>query len=183
MNVDTEALAARMAEKFPQEQRKPKEKRKPGRPVGSKGRHELPTQVLRRANIRHADPSTLIERQFLIAEWMQAAFREEMRRRMEGPGIILEQDDVKRFEGLTMSLNRAVNTLKQSADLADELASRMTADQLLDATLKKIEAQEPAFVRYAVKRLKAHLDLVVPKADPGRVPLGTAVDAMASLGD
>lgn len=176
MHVDTEALAARMAEKF-------KVQRKPGRPKGSKGRLAVPSEVIRRANMQHSDPSTLIERQFVIAEWMQAAFREEIRRRMEEPNIVLDADDVKRFEGLTMSLNRAVNTLRQSADLADELASRMTADQLLDATLKKIEAQETAFVRYAIKRLKAHLDLMAPKADPGRVPLGTALDAMASLED
>lgn len=176
MQVDTEALAARMAEKFP-------ERKKPGRPKGSKGRVPVPIEAIRRANIQHSDPSTLIERQFVIAEWMQAAFREEIRRRMEGPGIVLEADDVKRFEGITVALQRAVNTLKQSSDMADALAERMTADQLLDATLKKIEAQEPAFVRYAIKRLKAHLDLVVPKADPGRAPLGTAVDAMASLED
>lgn len=172
--VDIAALRARMEQRFPQPVPK-----KSGRPKGSKNRIEVPTEAVKHAAIEHADPSTLIERQLVIAEWMQSAFRAEIQRRMEEPRIVIDSDDVKRFEGLTLSLDRAVNTLKKSMDVAEELASRLTADQLLDATLKKIEAQEPAFVRYAIKRLKAHLDRVAPRVEP----LGTAVEAMASLED
>lgn len=150
-----------------------------GRPKGSKNRVEVPSEAL---IVDRADPQTLIERQFAIADWMQSAFRAEIKRRMEQPNIVLHADDVERFQGLTLALDRAVNTLKRSADLAEELAGRMTGVQLLEAMLTKIEAQEPAFIRYAIKRLQAHLERVVPRADPNRQRLGTAVEAMSSLG-
>lgn len=160
-SVNVADLAARMAAKFPQDPPKPR-----GRPKGSRNRIEVPSDAVRAAAIEHSDPTTLIERQFVIAEWMQSAFRAEIQRRMESPNITVDGNDVKRFEGLTIALDRAVNTLRRSQDMAEELANRMTADQLLDATLKKIESQEPAFIRYAIKRLKAYHDKLVPKATP-----------------
>lgn len=179
--VDVADLARRMAEKFPPPA--PPEQKRRGRPPGVKNRIEVPTEAVKLANIEHTDPITLCERQFVIAEWMQAAFREELRKRMEAPTVTVSMDDVKRFAEITVGLDRAVNTARKALDTAEELANRMTAEQLLEAALKKIQTQEPAFVRYAIKVLRAHLDRVVPKADPDRTPLGTAVEAMASLED
>lgn len=170
--VDVADLAARMAEKFPEEPRR-------GRPKGSKNRVEVPSEGLRAAALEHADPTTLVERQFVIAEWLQTAFRRELKRRMNAPTITIDIDDVKRFESITASLDRAVRTLANVDKVAEEMANRLSADQLLDKTLQKIEAQDPAFVRYAVKRLKAYLDKLVPKADPDRVPLGTLAELVA----
>jgi hypothetical protein len=171
VDVDTDALARRLALRFPGEVVKR------GRPKGSRNRKNIPVV----SEVRHSDPSTLVERQFVIAEWMQSAFREEIRRRMGEPRLHINSDDVKRFESLTMSLSRAVESLKKVSVMADELASRMSAEQLLDAALKKIEAQDTGFVKYSIKRLKAHLERVLPKA--AQIDTETAADALRGLLD
>lgn len=157
--------------------------RRPGRPRGSPNRPKPPppAEPVLHGEIQHADPTTLIERQFVIAQWLQAAFREEIRRRMHSPNPSVGMDDVKRFEGLTVALDRAVNTLRRSSAMAEELAARMTGEQLLDAALKKVESQEPAYVRYAIKRLRLHLERIAPQVTP-ELPV-TVIDALASLED
>jgi hypothetical protein len=185
-SVDVADLARRMAVKFPppappEPPPVPAPKRR-GRPPGVKNR-VVPADPVRLANIEHTDPLTLCERQFVVAEWMQSAFRDELRRRMGTSSVAISMDDVKRFEGISIALDRAVKTARAALDTAEELAGRMTAEQLLEAALKKIQAQETSYVRYAMKVLRAHLDRVAPRADRNRAPLGTAVEAMASLED
>jgi hypothetical protein len=170
LQVDVEDLAARL------------QKRMRGRP--KKKKEKLPSiapPAWRRAasEIEHSDLQTLVDRQLVLAEWMQSSLREEIRRKMSASDPKLTMDDVRRFETMTQALHRCFQTLKGADDLAEEMQKRMTGQQILEAALKKIEAQEPQTVKWAIKRLKAHMELATPKA----APQSKSVAALAELND
>jgi hypothetical protein len=172
MDVDVDALAARMQAKF----------KKAGRPKGAKNKPPSlapPAWKRAAADIKHSDPQTLVDRQLVLAEWMQGSLTEEVRRRLTSQNPFITVDDVKRFDVMTTCLATAIRTLKGVNDLAEEMSKRMTGEQLLEAAVDKIEAQEPQTIRWAIKRLKATLERRVPKA----APLRTATDALAELVD
>jgi DNA-binding response OmpR family regulator len=59
------------------------------------------------------------------------------------------------------------------------MSKRLSAEQLLEAALKKIESHEPQTIKWAIKRLRARLELAAPQ----RAPLVTATDALADLAE
>ncbi len=92
---------------------------------------------------RHADPETIIARQFTMLDWAQQATRNEMQRAMQGKGLHIAVNDIEKLEKLSNAIVRAIDALKKSADLADELSKRLTPEQLMEAALKK-RAASPA---------------------------------------
>lgn len=169
MDVDVTELAARMEAKFKKKRGRPKKPPSLAPPAWRKPLSE----------IQHADPRTLVDEMLVIAEWMQSSFKETIRRKLAGSepkGILLE--DVKVFEMMTSTLASAVRTLKSVDDVAEEMSSRMSGEQLLEASLKKLEAQEPQTIRWAIKRLRLALDRYSTEAAP---QVTTASDAIAEL--
>ena len=88
----------------------------------------------------------------------QQAMRNEMKRSMQAKGEWISADDIGKLEKLSTAIIRAIEALKRSSDLASELSSRLTAEQLLEAAIKKVEAQDLATLNYAIRRLRAHRD-------------------------
>jgi hypothetical protein len=168
--VNVDELAARMQKKFAK-------KRPPPPPKAS-----LAPPGWRKplAEVQHADPRTLVDEQLVIAQWMQDSFKETIRKRLAGSkpqGILLE--DVKVFEQMTSCLATAIRTLEKVDAVAEEMSKRLSAEQLLEAALKKIESHEPQTIKWAIKRLRARLELAAPQ----RAPLVTATDALADLAE
>lgn len=168
--VNVDELAARMEAKF----------KRRGRPPGKKNEPSLAPPGWRKplAEIQHADPRALIDEQLVIAQWMQKSIKETIRLRITGDkaqGILMA--DVKAFEVMTGCLATAIRSLEKVDAVADEMSRRLSAEQLLEAALKKIESHEPQTIKWAIKRLKARLELA---ATP-RAPLVTASDAIADL--
>ncbi len=171
--VNVDELAARMQAKF---------SKKRGRPPGKKNEPSLAPPGWRKplAEIQHADPRTLVDEQLVLAQWMQKSFKETIRKKLSGSepkGISFEE--IRIFEKMSSILADAIRTLEKVDAVAEEMSKRLTGEQLLEAALKKIETQEPQTIKWAVKRLKAALELKAPKA----APLTTASDAIADLGD
>lgn len=171
-------------------------KRKRGRPKGSRNKPQTTNPVRLTppsfdpgADYRYADPETIIARQLSMLDWAQQACRNEMQRAMQGKGLHIDVRDIEKLEKLSNAIVRAVDALKKSADLADELAKRMTPEDLLEAALKKVEGQDAATLRYAIKRLRAYLEKLGPvkHADQiaaGDMPFGArATDAISALED
>jgi len=164
-------------------------KRKPGRPKGAKNklRGTLDGQRLDEAlqDIVHRDPATMVARQLQIIDWMQSAVKLEMkqaekRRSVEGWLI-----DIKKIEQLSGALVKAFDAMKKAEGLADELSKRLSAAELLEIAIKKIEGQDLKTITYAIKRLRAHRERVAEKVAPTPNAKGelTAADALAGLDD
>jgi hypothetical protein len=153
--------------------------KKAGRPKGSKNKRVAgigppnPNRPL--ADYDHADPETLIARQFSIIDtaqqWLKAEMEAVARGESETVGF-----DVRRIHELAQALARTLESLKKSADLADEMAKRLSPQQLLEAAIKKLEAQDLATIEYAIKRLRDVRRDVAPEASDVR-----ATDAIAEL--
>jgi hypothetical protein len=169
--VNVDELAARMEAKF-----------KKKKPVVKKVEPSLAPPGWRKAlaETQHADPRTLVDEQLVLAQWMQNSFKEHIRQLLTGSqpkGITLA--DVKAFEVMTSCLATAIRTLEKVDAVADEMSRRLTGEQLLEAALVKIESHEPQTIRWAIKRLKARLELTTTKS----APLVTATDALADLAE
>ena len=156
-------------------------KRPRGRPPGSPNRPKFrrpvdPTDETPGAYL-HADPETLIARQFAMVEWAQDSLRANALK----DGSV----DAVSMEKVTNSLVRAIDALRRYSQMADALSERMTAEQLLEAAVKKVEAQDAASIRYTIKRLRAHLERIgaQPDSQALRDAGATALDAINSLGD
>jgi hypothetical protein len=156
------------------------EKRKPGRPAGSKNKRVAkigpPNPNRPKSDYDHADPETLIARQFSIIDTAQQWLKSEMELIARGEGEIAGFD-VRRIHELSQALSRTLESLKRSADLAEEMAARMSPEQLLEAAIKKIEAQDRVTVEYAIKRLRE------VRRDITTEPDQTATSAIAELLD
>lgn len=167
-------------------------KRKPGRPKGSRTRPALMRQgqsvprgpMASGEDYRHADPSAVVSRAFVLLDWASAAVRIEMQRSMERPSqeIVFDDKDMKRLEALCNAIVRAMDGMKKAAGLADELAARKTPEELLEIALKKIEGQDLSTINYAIKRLRAYRERLAPVAGFDKMQMGeTAASAIASL--
>lgn len=138
----------------------------------------------------HADPDTIVSRQLTMLDWAQQAMRNEMKRAMQAKGQWISGEDIGKLEKLSQAIVRAIAALKASDELAKEMSSRMSAEELLEAALKKLEGQDLATLNYAIKRLRAHRERLAPvggfdKLQMGEAPsqLATASDAIAALVD
>lgn len=158
-------------------------KRGRGRPRGSKTRRglelpALPDSSVPNLDYQHADPDTLVSRQFSMIQWAQQALHER--------AVKSRTMDPHELEKVTNALVRCIDALKRSSDVADEMSKRMTGDQLLEAAMKKIEGQDAATVRYSIKRLRAHLEKLGVQKDSTLIvsgnPAASALEAIASLG-
>lgn len=165
-------------------------KRGRGRPPGSRNKapdRQVPPGTTALADYRHADPDSLISRQLGLIDWAQQALRNEMKVGLSAAeGKRVSVSDVGMIEKLSNALVRALDALKKSADVAEEMAARMSPEDLLEAALSKVEGQDLPTLNYAIKRLRAHRDRLAPITATDRSQLGEvttpATDAIASLG-
>lgn len=135
---------------------------------------------------RHADPAAIVSRQLTLLDWAQQAMRNEMQRAMGQKGSWIGREDVDKLEKLSNGIVRAITALQKMADLTDELARRMTPEQLLEAALRKVEGQDLATIRYAIKRLRAYHNEVGIKGGAATAQQGgpmTAAESIAGLDD
>lgn len=156
------------------------DKRRPGRPAGSKNKRIAkigpPNTSRPKADYEHADPETLIARQFSIIDTAQQWLRSEMEAVARGEGEVVGFD-VRRIHELSQALSRTLESLKRSADLAEEMAARLSPEQLLEAAITKLAAQDRVTVEYAIKRLRE------VRRDITTEPDQTAASAIAELLD
>lgn len=164
-----------------------------GRPPGSRTRPALereprlaPPASTPLADYRHTDINAMCARQLSMLDWAQQAMRNEMQRAMQSKGEHIQAVDIDKLVQLSNGLVRAIDAMKKSSDLGDELAKRLTAEQLLEAAIKKVEGQDIATLNYAIKRLRAHRERIAPIDGLAKMQLGepaTAAGAIASLMD
>lgn len=157
--------------------------KKRGRPPGVRNR-EVPPATKVKGDYIAADPDTIIARQLSMLNAVQGMLRNEIQAAVDADEWV-DSRTVQSLEKMSNAIVRAIDALKKSTDLADELASRLTPEQLLDAALKKIEAQDVATLNYAIKRLRAHRERIAPVDGLSKIqmgePSGPAVDAIAGL--
>lgn len=172
------------------------EKPRRGRPPGARNKPRPdPTSTPHLARItppstnpmldyKHADPDTILSRQWTMLDWAQQACRNEMQRAMQASGYRIDGKDIEKLERLSNAIVRAIDAMKKSADVADELAKRLTAEQLLEAALKKIEGQDLATIRLIIKRLRNYYETVGQGSAAGISEIQertTGADAVAAL--
>jgi uncharacterized membrane protein YccC len=137
----------------------PAKKRGPGRPKGSRNTPPVHQQRIDTSpqeaftDYRRADLDTMVARQLAMLDWAQCAARNELMAGYNEKGVRVADKELERLLTLSNALVRTIEALKKSADLADEIASRLTAEQLLEAAIAKLEGQSPATIRYALRRL------------------------------
>lgn len=169
------------------------EPKRRGRPPGSPNRpkvevapRELPPSSPPGEDFFHPDVDSMVSRQLALINWAQQALRNEMKRGMQASGERVLLDDVKKLVELSNALARTVESLKRTSDLAEEMASRMSPAQLLEAAIKKVEGQDLATIRSAIRRLRAHLASLAPVTSQEALAMGetkNAVGAIAALED
>lgn len=165
-----------------------------GRPPGSRNRPKdddghvrlVPPSHTPLEDIRPVDPDTIVARQLTMLDWAQQALRNEMKKAMQAKGEWIAAGDIEKLADLSQAIIRTIDALKKSSDLATEMAARMTAEQLLEAAIKKVESQDIATLNYAIKRLRAHRERIAPVGGFDKVQMGevaTATAAIAGLAD
>lgn len=154
------------------------EGRKPGRPPGSRNKTGRA-----KTDYNHSDPDTICSRQLSMLEAAQKAMKRDLDRLESGEEKWVDVKTILALEKLSNAVVRAIDALKKSADLADELASRLTPEQLLEAAIKKLEAQDLPTIKYAIKRLRAKREQLAPSAEAVKPadPEDTAAAAIAGL--
>jgi hypothetical protein len=171
-------------------------KRGPGRPPGKRnGNKLLPLGKLARwdnyttppkMDYRHEDIQTLVGRQLSMVGLAQDRVRQEMLgTTVDGePGIIASRcitlDDVERLNDLSNALVRSIDALQRATKVSDELKAKLTPEQVLDAAVDLIRAQDLPTLTEIIKALNTHR-----KKDPKHKPVKTvaAADGIASLED
>lgn len=175
------------------------EPKKRGRPAGSKNKPALvrpedearlvPPSSTPKADYQHPDPDALVSRMLSLLDWQMQALRNEMTRAYQSKGVSIDVKDIERLEKLSNTLVRSINALKQSHELAEELAKSWTPEQFLERAALKIEGQDAATLRYYIKRFRAHLEKISPSTAQDRQQMGepaklrTGADAIAALED
>lgn len=161
-----------------------------GRPPGSRNKpkhHEetrlVPPSTTPLEDLQHDDPDTIVARQLTMLSWAQQAMRNEMKRAMQAKGEWISGEDVAKLEKLSQAIVRAIDALKRSSDLASEMASRLSAEELLEAALRKIESQDVATLNYAIKRLRAHRERIAPVGGFDKIQMGEPETATAALAE
>lgn len=137
-------------------------------------------------DLRHADPDTIVARQLTMLDWAQQAMRNEMKRAMQAKGNWICSEDISKLDRLSQGILKTIDALKRSSDLASEMAARLSPEQLLEAAIKKLEAQDIATLNYAIKRLRAHRERIAPVDGFAKLQMGepsTAAGAIAELAE
>lgn len=136
-----------------------------------------------RLDYRHADLDTLCARQLSLIDYAQQALRNEFGAGFQSDGRSISGQDIQKLMDLGQALVRSADALKRSTALAEEIADKLSPEQLLEAAIKKIEAQDLGTIKYIIRRLTEYRRKLVPHAT---VPLafdneGPAVNAIAAL--
>lgn len=162
------------------------------------GPREVPPTASMQQDFAHADPATMLSRQLSMISWQQQALRIKMMGGVKSDetalkdircgGKITYAEDTKELLDLSNALVRAIDGMKKHSDMANELAQRMTAEQLLELAIAKIEGQSLPTISYAIKRLRAKREALGPVGGLERHSIGytedsKATDAIASLLD
>lgn len=140
-----------------------------GRPKGAKNR-EKPKPPPR------LDPEQLIEHQLQLLAAVQSALSTDFKRSQEGGEKWVDGRFVMSLNRHSQAISKAIESLRKSTDVAEEMAKRMTPEQLLDAALRKIETQDTATINYAIRRLRAHREM-----SPVQTAVVSAGQAIADL--
>jgi hypothetical protein len=157
-----------------------------GRPPGSRNKPKdrlVPPSTKPLEDIVPVDPDSLVARQLTLLNWAQISLRNEMKKAMQAKGEWISAEDIEKLTDLSQALIRTIDALKKSADLAAELASRMTAEQLLEAAIRKIEGQDVATLNYAIKRLRAHRERIAPVGGMDKIQMGEPATATAAIAE
>lgn len=165
----------------------PPVKRGRGRPKGSKssykqtrvltsmsggGDRQVPPGASWKDDFAHADPATMLARQLSMISWQQQALRIKMQGGVKSDqealndirrgGKVTFAEDTKELLDLSNALVRAIDGMRKHMDMAKELAAQMSAEDLLEAAMKKIEGQSLRTINYAIKRLRAKREQLGP---------------------
>lgn len=150
-----------------------------GRPPGSGARSTEPAREATPAftvKLNYAvDPTKIVTRQLTMLGWAQQCIRDEFARRMNSKNPSVEQAEIVQLEKLSNGILRAIEAMRRSEELTEEIANKLSPDQLIEALLKKLERQDAATVKYAIKRLRAHLERIAPDG-----PVRTDADKRAA---
>lgn len=167
------------------------EKRKRGRPKGSKNkvRNADAYQVPPSGHAFEAyrgDPQTIVARMFTMLDFAQQAVSNQFKDIMESKAPTVMKEDIEQLEKLGNTLHRTLMALQKSSDLAEEMAKRMTPEQLIEAAIKKIEGQDLNTLNAIIKRLRQTRARLAPVSNIDKVNMGdtkqtTAVEAIQSL--
>lgn len=146
-----------------------KPKKKMGRPPGTRNGHKLtPLAKLPRwsnyisppkMDYRYEDIETLVARQLSMVGLAQDRIREEMigvnkdgDERYMGDKIVTTED-IERLLDLSATLVRSIDALQRCTKVAEELKSKLTPEQVLEAAIKKIESQDLNTLSNIIQRL------------------------------
>lgn len=143
--------------------------RPPGRRNGSKNGHKLTPlsklpkwsgyTVPPKMDYRYEDIETLVARQLSMVGLAQDRIRQEMigqnedgSERYMGDKIVTSED-IERLADLSSTLVRSIDALQRCTKVAEELKSKLTPEQVLEAAIKKIEAQDLNTLSRIIQRL------------------------------
>lgn len=146
-----------------------KPKKRLGRPPGTRNGHKLtPLSKLPKwsnyvtppkMDYRHEDIDTLVGRQLSMVGLAQDRIREEMigvnpdgSERFMGDKRVTS-DDVERLVDLSSALVRSIDALQRVTKITAELQSKLNPEQVLEAAIKKIEAQDLVTFTNIIERL------------------------------
>lgn len=168
-------------------------KRKAGRPKGSRNIKPtmVPIEIGRNAithrpndDYRHADPGAIISRQITMLDWAQQSVRNTMKVIHEDKHAELHVRDIEKLEKMSNGILRIIEALRKYSDLAEELSKRMSAEQLFEAAIKKIEGQDIATINSVIRRLRLYRATIAPEHNGDKVQMmdaQNATDAIAAL--
>lgn len=162
------------------------EKKAPGRPKGSKNKPPpplAPHSTAPNEDYRHADPAAIISRQMTLLDWAQQMLRHEIKKVYEDPNAELWPKQVEKLEKMSNAIVRSIEAMKKHADLAEEMAKRMTPEQLFEAAIKKIEGQDVATINAVIKRLRYYRSQIAPVNGWDKVTMGETKAASAAIAE
>lgn len=171
-------------------------KRKVGRPPGSRNGNKLKPlgklvkwdsyTVPPKMDYRHEDIETLVGRQLSMVGLAQDRIRDEMLgNTADGKQASIAKsitiDDVERLNDLSNALVRSIDALQRATKVAEDLRKKLTPEQVLDAAVEKIKAQDIPTISEIIRILDKHR-----KKDPRHNSAAktiAAADSIASLED
>lgn len=166
----------------------PPDKPRRGRPPGRRNKPVLAQPILVPPSTKpgldfaDADVDSIVARQLSMVSWAQQALRNEMMRAYQAKGVSISFEDIEKLEKMSNAIVRSVDGLKKASDLAEELATRLSPQQLLDAAMKKIQGQDRATLRRCIRQLRQYLEQLGPVTNNDKKSLGeTAAGAIAAL--
>ncbi len=173
-------------------------KRKRGRPPGVKNRQpmvivpdgprETPPGFEPMDDYRHADPLTMVSRNYAMLDWAQQALRVEMKRGLGADkGMRVSELDIAKLLDLSNTLMRMLEAHKRAIGVAEELAKAKTPAELLEISIRKIEGQDLPTLQAVIRRLREHRAKLAPVTRRDNKMMEgvfkTAVAAVAELGE